>query len=28
MELNERQKNALGYAFREGFITNKIYAPP
>lgn len=26
MELNERQKRALRYAFEEGFITNKIYA--
>ena len=25
IQLNERQKNALRYAFREGFITNKIY---
>ena len=26
VELNERQRNALKYAFRDGFITNKIYA--
>jgi ATP-dependent DNA helicase RecG len=26
VELNERQSRALKYAFREGFITNKIYA--
>jgi ATP-dependent DNA helicase RecG len=25
VKLNERQGNALKYAFREGFITNKIY---
>lgn len=25
IELNERQKSALRYAFKEGFITNKIY---
>ena len=25
IELNERQRNGLKYAFREGFITNKIY---
>jgi len=25
IELNERQRKALRYAFREGFITNKIY---
>ncbi len=25
IELNERQRNALRYSFREGFITNKIY---
>jgi ATP-dependent DNA helicase RecG len=26
VKLNERQSRALKYAFREGFITNKIYA--
>ena len=26
IELNERQRIALRYVFREGFITNKIYA--
>lgn len=25
VELNERQSRALKYAFREGFITNRIY---
>ena len=25
MQLNERQKKALRYAFREGSITNRIY---
>jgi len=25
VELNERQKKALRYAFKEGFVTNKIY---
>ena len=25
MELNERQRKALKYAFRERYITNKIY---
>ncbi len=25
IELNERQKEALKYAFKEGYLTNKIY---
>lgn len=25
VELNERQRKALQYAFRDGFITNKVY---